>query len=115
MGICGTRLGEGCSSGLGVVVLGAGLEVGRRTWGFSRCHFFSQLLVPAHLLSMPLLERKTQIEGVMFFSASGPFLTCYSCTLHHFISSTFKTLNVLKEKKEESRTGGRIKEYNLYE
>ena len=57
-GHVGKRWGEGCSAGVGGGGWGSeGWDV-EPCWGFSRCHFFSQLLVPAHLLSMPLLEKK---------------------------------------------------------
>lgn len=46
--------------------------MGRRT-SSSCCHFFSQLLVPAHLLSMLLLGKQQRLS-CFFFSAARPWM-----------------------------------------
>lgn len=60
--------------------------VRRRTcWGFSRCHFFSQLLVPAHLLSTPLLKKTHKHRSMSCFSLSTG-LSSHSCPTPSIIS-----------------------------
>lgn len=70
--------------GVGGVVVGA-FRVGRRT-SFSCCHFFSQLLVPAHVLSMPLLEKAQRLRMSCFSLLPVPLTFIL---LHHLSTLAF--------------------------
>lgn len=60
------RVGGGDGGGGGGGGGGGRSGVGRRA-GSSRCHLFSQLLVPAHLLGVPLLG--TEMDDIVFVSS----------------------------------------------
>lgn len=74
--------GGGCGGGCGG---GGGRSgVGRRA-GSSRCHLFSQLLVPAHLLGVPFLG--TEMEDIVFVSSC--VMLQYSIVTDDYISRQF--------------------------